>query len=245
MPKNRWTLRHILINEVPVIITRLVWMNEHSRIRLAVDEATDQGVSGGGRRELKSVPFISYLSAMQKSQLLSDDMVSGVEIRCEEKGSCPAGCHLCHHQAVVGGLSGRGRTGNSRSGEPPSPIPVLLEVSRVVPLYSLVQDNVTKEAFKSATMSSYWCAGKGDVIDNWCRCDLSAFSKDGLPNCSPLRQPILRLAPYLEPSSTMVAVEWMDVEPLIGCKVSDYIIQHKRVEDPSEAEVYTGRNTQI
>lgn len=38
----------------------------------------------------------------------------------------------------------------------------------------------------------------------------------------------------------MVALEWMDVEPLIGCKVSDYIIQHKRVEDPSEAEVYTG-----
>lgn len=38
----------------------------------------------------------------------------------------------------------------------------------------------------------------------------------------------------------MVALEWLDVEPLIGCKVSDYIIQHKRVEDPSEAEIYTG-----
>lgn len=50
----------------------------------------------------------------------------------------------------------------------------------------------------------------------------------------------LRLSPFLEPSSTMVALEWTDVEPLIGCKVSDYIIQHKRVEDPSEAEVYTG-----
>uniref|UniRef100_A0A3B3YU47 Astrotactin 2 n=1 Tax=Poecilia mexicana TaxID=48701 RepID=A0A3B3YU47_9TELE len=166
------------------------------------------------------VPFINYLLALQKSQLLSDDLVNGVEIRCEEKGSCPSGCHL--------------------SGEQSSPIPVLLEVSRVVPLYSLIQDNITKEAFKSATMSSYWCAGKGDVIDNWCRCDLSAFSKDGLPNCSPLRQPILRLAPNLEPSSTTVALEWMDVEPLIGCKVSDYIIQHKRVEDPSEAEIYTG-----
>lgn len=43
----------------------------------------------------------------------------------------------------------------------------------------------------------------------------------------------------------MVALEWMDVEPLIGCKVSDYIIQHKRVEDPSEAEVYTGRKTKL
>uniref|UniRef100_UPI003AB0F3C0 astrotactin-2-like n=2 Tax=Centroberyx TaxID=88664 RepID=UPI003AB0F3C0 len=208
-------------------------------------EATDQGVGGGGRRELKSLPFISYLSALLKSQLLSEDLVNGVEIRCEEKGSCPAACHLCHHQAMMGGGGGEGgggggRSSNGRSGEQLSPIPVLLEVSRVVPLYSLVQDNVTKEAFKSATMSSYWCAGKGDVIDNWCRCDLSAFSKDGLPNCSPLRQPVLRLAPHLEPSSTMVALEWVDVEPLIGCKVSDYIIQHKRVEDPSEAEVYTG-----
>lgn len=106
-------------------------------------EATDQGV--GGRHELKSVPFISYLSALQKSQLLSDDIVNGVEIRCEEKGSCPAGCHLCHHQAMMGGVSGRAHSGNSRSREQPSPIPVLLEVSRVVPLYSLVQDNVTKE----------------------------------------------------------------------------------------------------
>ncbi|XP_028318628.1 astrotactin-2 isoform X2 [Gouania willdenowi] len=203
-------------------------------------EATEQGVSVGGRRELKSIPFISYLSALQKSQLLSDDMVNGVEISCEEKGSCPSSCHLCHHQSVMDGVQGRGR-----SGEQTSPIPVLLEVSRVVPLYSLVQDNVTKEAFKSATMSSYWCAGKGDVIDNWCRCDLSAFSKDGLPNCSPLRQPILRLAPYLEPSSTMVALEWLDVEPLIGCKISDYVIQHKRVEDPTEAEVYTVQRQMI
>uniref|UniRef100_A0A673WXB8 Astrotactin 2 n=1 Tax=Salmo trutta TaxID=8032 RepID=A0A673WXB8_SALTR len=168
-------------------------------------EVTDQG----SRRELKSMPFISYLSGLLKTQLLTEDLVSGVEIRCEEKGSCPSACHLCHQ-------AGR---------EQPLPIPVLLEVSRIVPLYSLVQDNVTKE---SATMSSYWCTGKGDVIDNWCRCDLSAFSKDGLPNCSPLRKPVLRLAPHLEPSSTMVALEWLDVEPLIGYKVSDYIIQHKR-----------------
>lgn len=50
----------------------------------------------------------------------------------------------------------------------------------------------------------------------------------------------LHLAPQLEPSSTMVALEWVDVEPIIGYKVSDYIIQHKKVEDPSEAEIYTG-----
>ena len=39
-------------------------------------------------------------------------------------------------------------------------------------------------------MSSYWCSGKGDVIDDWCRCDLSAFDASGLPNCSPLPQPV-------------------------------------------------------
>lgn len=74
--------------------------------------------------------------------------MSGVEIRCEEKGSCPPGCHLCHHQAVMGGASGRGHGGNGRRGEQPPPTPVLLEVSRVVPLYSLVQENVTKEVRK-------------------------------------------------------------------------------------------------
>uniref|UniRef100_A0A671KJN0 Astrotactin-2-like n=1 Tax=Sinocyclocheilus anshuiensis TaxID=1608454 RepID=A0A671KJN0_9TELE len=185
-----------------------------------------KGKTEGGRRDLKAVPFISYLSGLLKTQLLSDDLVAGVEIRCQEKGSCPAACHLCRQ-------AGR---------ETPSPTPVLLEVSRIVPLYSLVQDNVTKEAFKSATMSSYWCAGKGDVIENWCRCDLTALGKDGLPNCSPLRRPVLRLAPHLEPSSMMVALEWIDVEPFIGYKVSDYIIQHKRVEDPSEAEIYTGKH---
>ncbi|MCJ8748412.1 hypothetical protein PDJAM_G00164540 [Pangasius djambal] len=176
------------------------------------------------RRDLKAVPFITYLSDLMKTQLLSDDLVAGVDIQCQEKGSCPAACHLCRQ---VGRDS-------------PSPMPALLEVSRSVPLYSLIQDNFTKEAFKSAAMSSYWCAGKGDVIDNWCRCDLSAFGSDGLPNCSPLLQPVLRLSPHLEPSSTVVALEWVDVEPLIGYKVADYIIQHKRIEDPSEAEIYTG-----
>ncbi|GAA6079131.1 astrotactin-2-like isoform X1, partial [Tachysurus ichikawai] len=81
------------------------------------------------RRDLKAVPFITYLSDLMKTQLLSDDLVAGVEIQCLEKGSCPAACHLCKQ---VGRDS-------------PSPIPALLEVSRSVPLYSLIQDNFTKE----------------------------------------------------------------------------------------------------
>ncbi|XP_051787894.1 astrotactin-2-like isoform X2 [Erpetoichthys calabaricus] len=179
----------------------------------------------GSKKELKSMPFITYLSGLLSAQMLTDDqLISGVEIRCEEKGHCPATCHLCRRQGK----------------EQISPTPVLLEINRVVPLYNLIQDNATKEAFKSAVMSSYWCMGKGDVISNWCRCDLSAFDEDGLPSCSPLLKPVIRLAANLEPSSTMVALEWVDVEPIIGYKISDYIIQHKKVEDPLEAEIYTG-----
>ena len=40
-------------------------------------------------------------------------------------------------------------------------------------------------------MSMLWCSGKGDVIDDWCRCDSSAFGADGLPTCAPLPQPML------------------------------------------------------
>jgi len=39
-------------------------------------------------------------------------------------------------------------------------------------------------------MSVLWCSAKGDVIDDWCRCDSSAFGTDGLPTCAPLPQPM-------------------------------------------------------
>ncbi|XP_040487727.1 astrotactin-2 [Ursus americanus] len=179
----------------------------------------------GSKKELKSMPFITYLSGLLTAQMLSDDqLISGVEIRCEEKGRCPSTCHLCR------------RPGKEQL----SPTPVLLEINRVVPLYTLIQDNGTKEAFKSALMSSYWCSGKGDVIDDWCRCDLSAFDASGLPNCSPLPQPVLRLSPTVEPSSTVVSLEWADVQPAIGTKVSDYILQHKKVDEYTDTDLYTG-----
>uniref|UniRef100_A0A8C6DVJ1 Astrotactin-2 n=1 Tax=Moschus moschiferus TaxID=68415 RepID=A0A8C6DVJ1_MOSMO len=179
----------------------------------------------GSKKELKSMPFITYLSGLLTAQMLSDDqLISGVEIRCEEKGRCPSTCHLCR------------RPGKEQL----SPTPVLLEINRVVPLYTLIQDNGTKEAFRSALMSSYWCSGKGDVIDDWCRCDLSAFDASGLPNCSPLPQPVLRLSPTVEPSSTVVSLEWVDVQPAIGTKVSDYILQHKKVDQYTDTDLYTG-----
>ncbi|KAL6051624.1 hypothetical protein STEG23_028715 [Scotinomys teguina] len=103
-----------------------------------------------------------------------------------------------------------------------------------------IENVILSEAFKSALMSSYWCSGKGDVIDDWCRCDLSAFDASGLPNCSPLPQPVLRLSPTVEPSSTVVSLEWIDVQPAIGTKVSDYILQHKKVDEYTDTDLYTG-----
>ncbi|XP_042335216.1 astrotactin-2 isoform X2 [Sceloporus undulatus] len=181
----------------------------------------------GTKKELKSMPFITYLSGLLTAQMLSDDqLISGVEIRCEEKGRCPSTCHLCR------------RPGKEQL----SPTPVLLEINRVVPLYTLIQDNETREAFKGALMSSYWCSGKGDVIEDWCRCDLNAFDENGLPSCSPLPQPVLRLSPNVEPSSTVVSLEWQDVQPAIGTKVSDYVLHHKKVDEYTDTDLYTGES---
>ncbi|KAJ7414213.1 hypothetical protein WISP_86251 [Willisornis vidua] len=180
----------------------------------------------GNKKELKSMPFITYLSGLLTAQMLSDDhLISGVEIHCEEKGRCPSTCHLCR------------RPGKEQL----SPTPVLLEINRVVPLYALIQENDTREAFKGALMSSYWCSGKGDVIEDWCRCDLNAFDENGLPNCSPLPSPVLRLSPNVEPSSTVVSLEWLDVQPAIGTKVSDYVLQHKKVDEYTDTDLYTAK----
>ncbi|XP_077324167.1 astrotactin-2 isoform X2 [Lithobates pipiens] len=184
----------------------------------------------GSKKELKSMPFITYLSGLLTAQMLSDDqLIMGVEIHCEEKGRCPASCHLCR------------RAGK----EQVSPIPVLLEINRITPLYNLIQDNSTREVFKNAFMSLYWCTGKGEVIDDWCRCDLTAFDENGLPNCSPLPPPVFRLSPSMEPSSNVVALEWLDVQAAIGTKVSDYILHHKKVDEYTDTELYTGESLSL
>ena len=103
-----------------------VWPFEQCWISLSSPETTELG----SKKELKSMPFITYLSGLLTAQMLSDDqLISGVEIRCEEKGRCPSTCHLCR------------RPGKEQL----SPTPVLLEINRVVPLYTLIQDNGTKE----------------------------------------------------------------------------------------------------
>ncbi|XP_032904772.1 astrotactin-2 isoform X3 [Amblyraja radiata] len=181
----------------------------------------------GNKKIIKSVPFISYLSSLLGSQMLSDEQpITGVEIECEEKGQCPSTCHLCHRQGK----------------DQASPTPVLLEITNIIPLYHLIETNITREAFKTALMSSYWCLGKGDVIDDWCRCDLSAFDEDGLPNCSPLPQPVLRLSASVEPSSTMIGLEWQDAQPVIGTKIADYIIHYKKLDDYIDPNLYAGES---
>uniref|UniRef100_A0A452RHT8 Astrotactin-1/2 Fn3 domain-containing protein n=1 Tax=Ursus americanus TaxID=9643 RepID=A0A452RHT8_URSAM len=131
----------------------------------------------------------------------------GVRMECQSKGRCPSSCPLCHVTS-----------------SPDTPAePVLLEVTRAAPIYELVTNNQTQ---REATMSSLWCSGTGDVIEDWCRCDSTAFGADGLPTCAPLPQPVLRLSTVHEPSSTLVVLEWEHSEPPIGVQIVDYLIQN-------------------
>lgn len=52
--------------------------------------------------------------------------------------------------------------------------------------------------------------------------------------------PSLRLSPNVEPSSTVVSLEWLDVQPAIGTKVSDYVLHHKKVDEYTDTDLYTG-----
>lgn len=61
-----------------------------------------------------------------------------------------------------------------------------------------------------------------------------------LANHLPCPPPRLRLSPTVEPSSTVVSLEWVDVQPAIGTKVSDYILQHKKVDEYTDTDLYTG-----
>lgn len=59
------------------------------------------------------------------------------------------------------------------------------------------------QLLQEATMSSLWCSGTGDVIEDWCRCDSTAFGADGLPTCAPLPQPVYVPPPH--PAGTPAA----------------------------------------
>ncbi|XP_055986143.1 astrotactin-1, partial [Sorex fumeus] len=164
-------------------------------------------------RDPKVLTFPEYIASLSESG--TKRMAAGVRLECRSKGRCPSSCPLCHVPA--------------NSDTPAEP--VLLEVTRAAPIYELVTNNQTQRLLQEATMSSLWCSGTGDVIEDWCRCDSTAFGADGLPTCAPLPQPVLRLSTVHEPSSTLVVLQWVHSEPLIGVHIVDYLIRQEKVTD--------------
>uniref|UniRef100_A0A8C9W1H7 Astrotactin 1 n=1 Tax=Scleropages formosus TaxID=113540 RepID=A0A8C9W1H7_SCLFO len=167
-------------------------------------------------KEPRTLTFPAYIASLLDSG--AKRMAAGVRMDCTSQGQCPQSCHLCHMSP-----------GPSRPSEP-----VLLQITKAAPLYELVSNNDTVQALQEAMTSMLWCSGKGDVIDDWCRCDSSAFGADGLPTCAPLPQPTLKLSHMFEPSSSMVVMEWNHTEPPIGVRIVDYLISQEKVTERTD-----------
>lgn len=164
-------------------------------------------------REPKVLTFPEYINSLLEAG--TKRMAAGVRMECQSRGRCSSYCQLCHVTS-----------------NPDMPAePVLLEVTKAVPIYELVTNNATQRLLQEAMLSSLWCSGSGDVIEDWCRCDASAFGLDGLPTCAPLPQPVLQLSMDQEPSSTLVVLEWVHMEPPIGVRIVDYLISQEKVTD--------------
>ncbi|KAH0618251.1 hypothetical protein JD844_017275 [Phrynosoma platyrhinos] len=164
-------------------------------------------------RDPRVLTFPEYITSLSESG--TKRMAAGVRMECQSRGRCPSSCPLCHVTSSPDVL-----------GEP-----ILLEVTKAAPIYELVTNNQTQKLLQEATMSSLWCSGSGDVIEDWCRCDSSAFGADGLPACAPLPHPVLRLSTVHEPSSSLVVLEWEHSEPAIGVQIVDYLIRQEKVTD--------------
>ncbi|XP_028667151.1 astrotactin-1 isoform X2 [Erpetoichthys calabaricus] len=167
-------------------------------------------------KEPKTLTFPAYIASLLDSG--AKRLAAGVHMDCTSQGQCPSSCHLCHV------ASGTGRVAE----------PVMLQVTKAAPLYELVSNNETQRALQEAMMSMLWCSGNGDVIDDWCRCDSSAFGSDGLPACAPLSQPVLKLSQSYEPSSSLMVLEWDHTEPSIGVRIVDYLISQEKVMERTD-----------
>ncbi|KAK3545181.1 hypothetical protein QTP70_001769 [Hemibagrus guttatus] len=179
-------------------------------------------------KETRTLTYPAYIASLLDSG--AKRLTAGVRMDCSSQGQCPPSCHLCHMSP-----------GTQRPSEP-----VLLQVTKAAPIYELVNNNETYQALQEAMMSMLWCSGKGDVIDDWCRCDSSAFGADGLPTCAPLSQPMLKLSHSYEPSSSLVTLEWNHAEPPIGVRIVDYLIsQEKITERTDHTKVETGKSNAI
>ncbi|XP_064197725.1 astrotactin-1 isoform X2 [Anguilla rostrata] len=167
-------------------------------------------------KEPRTLTYPAYVASLLDSG--AKRMAAGVRMECGSQGRCPSACHLCHMSP-----------GPARPAEP-----VLLQITKAAPLYELVSNNETYQALQEALKSMLWCSGKGDVIDDWCRCDSSAFGSDGLPTCAPLPQPVLKLSHTYEPSSSLVIMEWNHTEPPIGVRIVDYLISQEKVTERTD-----------
>ncbi|XP_077132366.1 astrotactin-1 isoform X2 [Ranitomeya variabilis] len=165
-------------------------------------------------REPKVLTFPEYINSLLDTG--TKRLIQGLRMECQSRGRCSSYCQLCHV--------------TSSPDSPPEP--VLLEVTKAVPIYELVtNNNVTQQLLQEAVLSSLWCSGRGDVIEDWCRCDSTAFGADGLPTCAPLPQPMLHLSMLQEPSSSLLVLEWMHYESPIGARIVDYLISQEKVTD--------------
>ncbi|CAL8314361.1 unnamed protein product, partial [Gadus morhua 'NCC'] len=180
-------------------------------------------------KEPRTLTYPAYMASLLDSG--SQRVVGGVRMDCSSQGQCPPSCHLCHMSPSSPSSSS---SSSSSAGGRQQSEPVLLQITRATPIVELVSNNETYQALQEAMMSMLWCSGRGDVIDDWCRCDSSAFGADGLPTCAPLPQPRLRLSHTYEPSSSLVIVEWNHAEPLIGVRIVDYLISQEKVTERSD-----------
>ncbi|XP_054620849.1 astrotactin-1 isoform X4 [Dunckerocampus dactyliophorus] len=170
-------------------------------------------------KEPRTLTYPAYIASLLDTG--AKRMAAGVRMDCTSQGQCPRSCHLCH-------MSPRATQGRQQSE------PVLLQITKAAPIYELVSNNETYQALQEAMMSMLWCSGKGNVIDDWCRCDSSAFGADGLPTCAPLPQPILKLSYTYEPSSSLVIMEWNHTEPPIGVRIIDYLLSQEKVTERTD-----------
>uniref|UniRef100_A0A4W6C0F3 Astrotactin 1 n=1 Tax=Lates calcarifer TaxID=8187 RepID=A0A4W6C0F3_LATCA len=169
---------------------------------------------------IETLTYPAYIASLLDTG--AKRMAAGVRMDCTSQGQCPRSCHLCH-------MSPRAAQGRQQSE------PVLLQITKAAPIYELVSNNETYQvcAFNNSLIM-LWCSGKGDVIDDWCRCDSSAFGTDGLPTCAPLPQPMLKLSYTYEPSSSLVIMEWNHTEPPIGVRIVDYLISQEKVTERTD-----------
>ncbi|KAG9483050.1 hypothetical protein GDO78_009147, partial [Eleutherodactylus coqui] len=158
-------------------------------------------------REPKVLTFPEYINSLLDTG--TRRLIQGLRMECQNRGRCSSYCQLCHVTS-----------------SPDSPAePVLLEVTKAVPIYELVTNNVTQQhngcpMIQGAMGSNeHHCTGSSTLLFG-CQ-----FSR---PPLCPYR---LHLSMLQEPSSSLLVLEWMHYESPIGARIVDYLISYEKVTD--------------